>query len=111
MRTVRRRPVNFLAFVRETAARVVSVEVTDLSTDGCKFESPDAFETATIVWLKIAGLGARQARIIWHRGGGYGCEFLSPMQSDAVEDLCAAKAASLRAKNRVGAEGFGRSRG
>lgn len=97
MRTVRRRHVNFTAFVRETRARVIPVEVTNLSTDGCKFQSAEEFETATIVWLKIAGLGARQARIIWHKEGGYGCEFVSPMQSEALDDLCAAGDAGLRA--------------
>jgi hypothetical protein len=109
MRTARRRAVNFQAFVRETEARVASVEVTDLSTDGCRFASADAFETATMVWLKIAGLGARQARIIWYRGGVYGCEFLSPMQTDSLDDLLTGHAISVRGKSRAGSEGFGRA--
>jgi len=111
LRTTRRRAVNFRAFVRETAARLVSVEVRNLSTDGCNFLSDQAFETATVVWLKIAGAGARQARIVWHREGAYGCEFLAPMRSEVVEDICAAERRRLLEANRARPEGFVRAVG
>lgn len=88
LRTAQRRAVNFRAFVRETGAKVLPVDVTDLSTDGCRFRSVEAFETATIVWLKIDGVTARQARIIWRAADGYGCEFVSPMQPAALNDAC-----------------------
>lgn len=110
LRTTRRRQVNFRAFVRETRAQVVPVEITNLSTDGCLFRSDDAFETATIVWLKIDGLGAREARIVWRGEDGYGCEFVAPMQAQVLEDLCNGKAQHLRAMWRAGAEGFARGR-
>ena len=97
LRTARRRPVQSSAFVREDAATVVPVEVTDLSTDGCCFRAPGNFETATLVWLKIAGLGARQARIVWAGGGAYGCEFCKPLQSEMVEQLYDAEQRKLRA--------------
>lgn len=88
LRTVARRAVNFRAFVRETGAIVTPVAVTNLSTDGCNFQSPAPFETATIVWLKIDGLGGRQARIIWRRDENYGCEFVAPMQAKTLDDAC-----------------------
>ncbi len=97
LRTARRRPVQSSGFVREDAATVVPVEVTNLSTDGCCFRAPGSFETATLVWLKIAGLGARQARIIWAGGGAYGCEFCKPLQSEMVEQLWDAEQRRLRA--------------
>ena len=96
LRTARRRPVKSGGFVREDAASVVPVEVTNLSTDGCCFRAPGSFETATLVWLKIAGLGARQARIIWAGGGAYGCEFCKPLQSEVVEQLYDAEQRKLR---------------
>lgn len=109
LRTARRRPVNFSGFVRESVATVVPVEVTNLSTDGCCFRATGSFETATIVWLKIAGLGARQARIIWGREGGFGCEFVSPLQSDVVEQLYENEQRKLRAALQAGEPGFGRA--
>lgn len=109
LRTTRRRAVNFRGFVRETAARLVTVEVQNLSTDGCNFQSDEAFETATVVWLKIAGIGARQARIVWHRGGAYGCEFLAPMRSEVIEDICTAERRRLLEANRAVSHGFGRA--
>ncbi len=60
------------------------------------------------MWLKIAGLGARQARIVWGRGGAYGCEFCKPLQSDVVEQLYEAEQRRLRAALAAG-EGFGRA--
>jgi hypothetical protein len=87
-RTARRRAVNFEAFVRDTEASVAVVEVTDLSTDGCKFVSALAFETETTIWLKISGIAARQLRIIWREG--------EVMQNHVVEDLSAARQRELR---------------
>jgi len=109
LRTARRRPVNFGGFVRETVATVIPVEVMDLSTDGCRFVAQQGFETATTVWLKIAGMGARQARIVWESHGTYGCEFCSPMQPEAVEQLCEAEQRRLRAALQVHRGEFGRA--
>jgi hypothetical protein len=72
------------------------VEVTDLSTDGCKFVSALAFETETTIWLKISGIAARQLRIIWREGEVHGGEFVAPMQDHVVEDLSAARQRELR---------------
>ena len=101
LRTARRRYVNFNAFLRESGARVVRVQVVNLSTDGCKFRSDEMLETATIVWLKIDGLAARQAKIVWRGDEGYGCEFLKPMQDEVVEELCAAQLHEVRAAGRA----------
>ena len=101
LRTARRRHVNFNAFVRESGVRVIRVDVANLSTDGCNFRSGEAFETATVVWLKIDGLAARQAKIVWHHEDGYGCEFVSPMQEDVVDELCAGQLQELRAAGRA----------
>lgn len=109
LRTARRRPVNFSGFVREQAARVIPVEVTNLSTDGCRFRVTGSFETATLVWLKIAGLGARQARVVWGGEGEYGCEFCKPLQSEVVEQLYEAEQRKLRAALQSGRRGFGRA--
>jgi hypothetical protein len=111
LRTARRRAVNFPGFVRESVATVVPVEVTNLSTDGCSFQAAGSFETATVVWLRVAGLGARQARIVWAGKGNYGCEFCSPLQSEVVEQLYENEQRKLRAGLQGGPQGFGRAAG
>lgn len=88
-RSVPRREVDFGGFVRETGATVTRVAVTDLSTEGCRFQSAGNFETATMIWLKIDGVGAREARIVWRAQEGYGCEFLAPMQIETLDGICA----------------------
>lgn len=94
LRTAARRAVNFRAFVRETGATVTSVAITNLSTDGCRFQSPAPFETATTVWLKITGVGGRQARIVWRAEDNYGCEFVAPIQTKSLDDICEVPAAT-----------------
>jgi len=111
-RAARRRQVNFQAFVRETSAAVFGVEVTDVSADGCRFRSAEPFETATNIWLKISGLTAREARIVWHEAENYGCEFMKPMQADVLDELCTARKHHRPAVSaKTGPASFGRSRG
>ncbi len=93
-RAARRREVKFRGFVRETSD-VFTVEVIDVSADGCRFRSSEPFETATNIWLKISGLTAREARIVWHEADNYGCEFLKPMQAGLLDDLCTAQTGQL----------------
>jgi len=52
---------------------------------------------------------ARQARIVWERYGTYGCEFCSPMQAEAVEQLCEAEQRRLRTALKGERQGFGRA--
>lgn len=107
LRTARRRVVNFRAYVRESHAPVLTVEVTNLSTDGCHFLSGKAFETRTRLWIKIDGLGARQARVIWRSGGRVGCEFLSPIETTVIDEHFVKRAERLRGRVRGGASGVG----
>jgi hypothetical protein len=109
IRAARRRLVDFTGVVREANADLFTVQVSDVSTDGCRFRSDERFETARTVWLKITGHAARQARIVWTRAGEYGCEFLSPMRPETVEEMCAANAHELRRRLRAQGQGFGRA--
>jgi hypothetical protein len=109
VRTARRRVVDFTGMVREANATIFRVQVSDVSTDGCRFRSDEQLETATTVWLKIAGETARQARIVWKRAGEYGCEFISPMHAEALGDLCSAKSQALRNMLKAKGTGFGRA--
>lgn len=67
-------------FVRETGQPITPVKITNISTDGCRFISEATFETATVIWVKIDGLGAQRARVAWSKDQAYGCEFLSAIE-------------------------------
>jgi hypothetical protein len=109
IRTARRRIVDFTGVVREAKAGLSEVEVTDLSTDGCRFRSDEQLETATTVWLKIIGSAARQARIVWKQGSEYGCEFLSPMDAETLDEMCSGRSQGLRRTLKAQTSGFGRA--
>jgi len=89
MRTSMRRQINVAAYIRESGARAVSGTVKDLSADGCRVISAVLLDAGTVIWLRIKGLGARQARIAWGEHGEYGCQFLSPLEWAVVEELSA----------------------
>jgi hypothetical protein len=101
--------VDFTGVVREADAALFQVQVTDVSTDGCRFRSEQQLETATTVWLKIVGGAAMQVRIVWYRGGEYGCEFLTPMQAETLNEMCSARSQGLRRSLKAQGPGFGRA--
>ena len=109
-RTTVRRAVSLQAFAREQGARLVSVHVSDVSADGCGFEADEVFETATHVWLKIKGLGARRARIAWSAGGRHGCEFDVPLHPEELLELEQGHRNHLRQATRAAGSGFGRAK-
>jgi hypothetical protein len=90
MRTSLRRQIDVQAYIRESGATAVAGTVKDLSTDDCRVLSAAVLATGSMVWLKIKGLGARQARVAWARHGEYGCRFLSSIECALVEELSSA---------------------
>ena len=85
LRAAHRRVVDFAAYVRECEAEVFEVTVLDLSENGCRLGSPHQLEPATTIWLKIPGLVARKAQIVWAEAGEAGCEFASPFHPSALQ--------------------------
>jgi hypothetical protein len=109
MRTARRRNVNFTVLMRELSARIVPVDLEDISTDGCRLSTDEELETATKIWLQIGGVGTKEAWVTRKVGKTYGCEFLSPIQVGVIEDICSA-AGHQRRQQRVPRElHFGRA--
>ena len=85
LRAADRRVVNFDAYVRECEAQVLDVTVVDLSEYGCRLGSEHQFEAETTIWLKIPGLVARKAKVVWANAAEAGCEFASPFHPAALE--------------------------
>ena len=80
-----RRVVDFAAYVRECEAETFEVTVIDLSEKGCRISSPHQLEAKAVIWLKIPGVVARKAVVVWTAGTEAGCVFASAFHSSALE--------------------------
>ena len=78
---------------REGSARG-SVELVDISATGAKIESHLLLQPETYIWLKLPGLEAWRAKIVWVESFRAGCEFehpLHPAVFERVVDMCRAR--------------------
>ena len=89
-RRAERRVVNLAASLREEGAAVADAEVLNLSTDGFMAETELALEQGHQVWLKLAGLAAKQAEVVWVETGKAGFKFATPLHPAELEQLVAA---------------------
>jgi hypothetical protein len=81
-RGLTRHEVKLDAWLRDGETRI-RIKVSDLSSDGCRVEGDIFLEQATEVWLKLAGLTPRAARVAWSRKGLAGCEFVEAVDEAA----------------------------
>lgn len=84
-------PVELGAGLRQRGASGVSVQIMDLSTDGFKAATHLELYPGTDVWLRLPGLEASHARVMWSQGHYVGCAFVRPLHP-AVLDMIVAKA-------------------
>ncbi|MDQ4086413.1 MAG: PilZ domain-containing protein [Pseudomonadota bacterium] len=84
-------PVELGAGLRQRGASGVSVQIMDLSTDGFKAATHLELCPGTDVWLRLPGLEASHARVMWSQGHYVGCAFLRPLHP-AVLDMIISKA-------------------
>lgn len=84
-RSAERRVVNLAARLREPGAKIIEVEVRDLSTNGFMAETDVAFDPGTIVWLKLPGLEPQNSKVIWAEEGKVGFQFTSPVHAATIE--------------------------
>ena len=82
-----RRIVNLAARLREPGATVTGIEVVNLSASGFLAQGEIALEVGTAVWLKLAGLEAKNAHVVWAEEGKAGCEFATPLHPSDVEQI------------------------
>jgi hypothetical protein len=67
------------ADIREQGAGKHKVNIIDLSKSGFRIYSLTYIKVDKIVFLTIPGYAAQEARIAWHQGDLYGCEFKTPL--------------------------------
>ena len=89
-RKSQRVPVEIGAALRQRGASGVSVQIMDLSVDGFRVATHlDLFEGSD-VWLRLGGLEACHAKVMWVSGHLVGCRFTRPLHP-AVLDMVVAK--------------------
>ncbi|MDB5697660.1 MAG: PilZ protein [Alphaproteobacteria bacterium] len=67
-----------------------NVDVIDLSPTGVKIESHLYLSPDSLIWIKLPGLEAWQARIAWVRRHQAGCEFVRPLHPAVFERVVTA---------------------
>lgn len=81
-RWAERHPVELEATLRDSDWAPVDVAIEDLSHGGFRVVAGAKLAVGGTIALGIAGLGTREAKVVWGAAGIYGCEFATPL-SDA----------------------------
>jgi hypothetical protein len=81
--------VRMSAGYRDGSGRT-TVDVIDLSPTGVKIESHLFLHPDSMIWLKLPGIEAWQARVAWVRRHRAGCEFVRPFHPAVFERVVAA---------------------
>jgi len=81
-RIAERMPVDIDAGMRELGATGADVRVHNLSIHGFMAEADGLYPVRSYVWLRLPGVGALNARIIWRDCFRYGCEFVTPLDPE-----------------------------
>jgi hypothetical protein len=106
-RSERRRPRAMATFGQGTER--IPVEITDLSLEGVRVQSPVAVLPGTHIWLKMPLLACREAVVVWCDATEMGCEFADPLHPMMFETLTRARAeeVTLMPGRRDNAKVFG----
>ena len=72
----------------------IMVEVTDLSLEGLRLNSPVPVLPGTHIWLKLPLLACREAVVRWCEGSQVGCELIEPLHEMMFETLTRARGPS-----------------
>jgi hypothetical protein len=89
-RASERVPIELGAGLRQRGASGVSVLVTDLSTHGFRASTHLQLPDGTDVWLRLPGLEACHAKVVWSKSPYIGCAFERPLHP-AVLDMIVRK--------------------
>ena len=84
-RRAERVPVTLGAGLRQRGASGVTVQIMDLSIDGFRVATHLELQVGTDVWLRLPGLEASHARVVWAEGQYVGCAFIRPLHPAVLE--------------------------
>lgn len=77
--------IDLAAGLRQRGAAAVSVHIRDLSTHGFRIVTHLELAVGTDVWLRLPGLEASLARVMWVDGNLAGCAFDRPLHPAVLE--------------------------
>jgi hypothetical protein len=84
-RRAKRINVDIETSMRELGATWIDVRVHNLSTHGFMVEADARYPISAYAWLRLPGVGAVNAQIIWRDCFRYGCEFVTPLRPAECE--------------------------
>ena len=90
-RNATRVAVELDAGLRQRGAAAVGVDILDLSTHGFRVETHLDLDVGSPIWLRLPGLEASLAQVMWREGNLVGCAFDRPLHP-AVLDLIVRRA-------------------
>ena len=73
------------AGLRQRGGTGVAIQILDLSVDGFRASTHLQLAKGTDVWLRLPGLEAYQARVMWAKGNFIGCAFERPLHPAVLE--------------------------
>ena len=82
-------PLTLGAGLRQRGASGVTVQIMDLSTDGFRVATHLELAVGTDVWLRLPGLEASHAHVVWAEGQYVGCAFIRPLHPAVLEMIVA----------------------
>lgn len=85
-RRAERVPIEIGAGLRQRGGTGISVQIIDLSTEGFRAQTHLVLDKGADVWLRLPGLEARHATVMWAKGTFIGCAFEQPLHP-AVLDM------------------------
>ncbi len=83
-RQAERKPLSAIVQCRRGITRE-SVEVLDISQSGARIRTLSPLRSGSVVWLRLPGLEAIQANVVWSRQFESGCEFVRALHPAVFE--------------------------
>lgn len=84
-----RTALRLTATMRDGTRSRSQVRILDMSTHGCRVQSPFVVADNSWLWLSIAGLEAQHSRVVWHCEEFVGLEFETPLSQAVFDRLLA----------------------
>lgn len=75
------------ARMRGEGGEEFGAQLIDISIHGCRVECPAELTAGDRLWLEVAGLEARDCRVIWRCEEFAGLEFATPLAQAALDKL------------------------
>ena len=88
-RRTNRTALRLSATMRDVTRSRTRVRIIDMSTHGCRIESPFGVAVDSWIWLSITGLESQYCRVAWHCEEFVGLEFETPLSEAVFERLLA----------------------